>query len=130
MVLSFEMHCNVKIQGRIAEILEQEIGDMIYVIPDDWEKHTSFPSPEQLKNKFVIKGKGALKKSKSTVSLNDNEEGLDVEDSDVDEDDDETELLREESKDSPLKNNSGVKNSPAKEGSSQKSLTNTDLTKS
>lgn len=58
LVLSFEMHCNLKGQQRIAEILEAEIKDQIFVLPSDYETMMLYPSPESLKRKFIIKSKG------------------------------------------------------------------------
>ena len=60
LILSFENHCDLRAQQKVAEILKSEIGDMIYTIPENSHDIEYFPSPESLKNKFVIKGKGIL----------------------------------------------------------------------
>ena len=54
------MHCDLKGQQKIAEILEHEIKDQIYVLPENHESNTFYPSPESLKRKFVIKSKGTV----------------------------------------------------------------------
>lgn len=60
LIMSFEMHCDLRAQHKVVDILQSEIGDMIYVIPDDFKSYEYYPSPESLKNKFIIKGKGKL----------------------------------------------------------------------
>jgi len=60
LILSFEMHCGLKAQKRIAEILKANIADMLFVVPEDHENHKHYVSLESLKNKFVIKCKGKL----------------------------------------------------------------------
>ncbi len=54
-ILSLENHCSLAVQDRIAELLETILGDMI-------AKPASgimgqLPSPEQLKNKVLVKAK-------------------------------------------------------------------------
>lgn len=53
-VLSLENHCSFEQQGVMAEIFIDVFGDQIYIPPPN---ATSFPSPEQLKYKILIKGK-------------------------------------------------------------------------
>ena len=60
LILSFEMHCDLKGQKRVSQILRKYIGDMLYVIPSDHSSYDHYPFPEQLKNKFIIKGKGKI----------------------------------------------------------------------
>jgi phosphatidylinositol phospholipase C delta len=60
LIFSFEMHCPVKIQKTIAEILIRHLGDSIFVLPENYEEMEFYPSPEFLKNKFIIKGKGII----------------------------------------------------------------------
>lgn len=55
-ILSLENHCNLSNQKKMAEILEEILGDTLYKIPVDKEFDT-FPSPEFFKNKILIKGK-------------------------------------------------------------------------
>jgi len=62
LILSFEMHCDLKGQEKVAQILQEKMGDMIYCIPENNQTFKYFPSPESLKEKFVIKGKGKVKK--------------------------------------------------------------------
>ena len=58
-ILTYEMHCSLKGQKRIAEILK-EVGDMLYYVPEDYEGHQYYPSLKSLMNKIIIKGKGKL----------------------------------------------------------------------
>jgi len=51
------MHCDIKGQQKIAKILEDEIRDMIYVLPRNYETTALYPPPESLKRKFLIKSK-------------------------------------------------------------------------
>lgn len=60
LVFSFEMHCDIKGQQKIAAILEAEIKDQIYVLPPDYQSTKMYPSPESLKRKYVIKSKGEV----------------------------------------------------------------------
>lgn len=57
-ILSFEMHCDAKGQEKIARLLEEHIRDQIFLIPTDYQNYEFYPSPNFLKNKFVIKSKG------------------------------------------------------------------------
>lgn len=58
LILSYEMHCDLRAQEKIANILDAEVKDQIYLIPTDFDKHHHYPSLESLKNKFIIKCKG------------------------------------------------------------------------
>lgn len=60
LILSFEMHCSVGAQKRCMEILKEEIGNMIFSIPNDYDRHAYYPSPKTLMYKFIIKCKGKL----------------------------------------------------------------------
>jgi hypothetical protein len=53
-ILSLENHCDIVHQKRMVEIMKEIFGDMIY-IPTSFTG--SFPSPENLKNKIILKGK-------------------------------------------------------------------------
>lgn len=75
-ILSLENHCNLSNQKKMAQILEEILGDSLYKIPVATEFDT-FPSPDFFKNKILIKGK-KLKLEQETV---DDEEG-DVTDED------------------------------------------------
>lgn len=58
MVLSFENHCSKDQQLKMAIIIENIMGDLVYILPKDYMSHKGFPSPESLKGKIVIKGDG------------------------------------------------------------------------
>jgi hypothetical protein len=66
-MFSFEMHCDVKGQDKIAQILKEECGDLIYMLPPDFDQLTNLPSPAELKNKILIKGKRDIKGMESTA---------------------------------------------------------------
>ena len=57
LVLSFEMHCDAEGQQKIAEILESELKDHLFILPHNYETMHLYPSPEHLKRKFIIKSK-------------------------------------------------------------------------
>ena len=71
LILSFEMHCDLKGQEKVAQILKDIMGDQIYSIPDNNSTFKYFPSPESLKNKFIIKGKGKVKKPGEDAGFSD-----------------------------------------------------------
>lgn len=57
-ILSIEMHASLRFQERMAEICNDLLGEDIFVCDPD---ELDLPSPEELKYKFVIKGKIAYK---------------------------------------------------------------------
>ncbi len=62
-ILSLEMHCKKPQQKVAAQILSEHLGiKNIYMLPDDLEDYEEknlpyFPSPEELKFKYIIKCK-------------------------------------------------------------------------
>ena len=54
-ILSLEMHCKLPGQQRIAVLLKELLKDQLAMPPPAGQP---LPSPEALKNKFVVKGKG------------------------------------------------------------------------
>ena len=44
----------------MADIIINYFDDMILLIPEDWEFTKFYPSPEQMKNKIILKHKGKL----------------------------------------------------------------------
>lgn len=62
-ILSIENHCKAKQQERMAEILRKILGDKLYTLPKDYQNYEYYPSPNQLKNKVIIKDKGKLPES-------------------------------------------------------------------
>ena len=59
-ILSLENHCKQKQQDKIAEILEEILGDSIYVLPENFCEIDKFPSPEELKYRILVKDKASL----------------------------------------------------------------------
>ena len=53
-VLSFEMHCSLEQQEKIANILVDVLKSRIYMAKAGMQL---YPSPEELQHKFIIKGK-------------------------------------------------------------------------
>ncbi|KAJ1723462.1 hypothetical protein LPJ53_002218 [Coemansia erecta] len=56
-VLSFETHCSLPQQARMATILRKHLGDMLVVAPINGEGETQLPSPNELKHRIIIKNK-------------------------------------------------------------------------
>jgi len=59
-ILSLENHCKAKQQDKLAKILEEILGEYLYVLPDNYREIESFPSPEELKYKILVKDKAKL----------------------------------------------------------------------
>lgn len=59
-ILSFENHCKWKNQERMAEILKNTFGERLYLLPPNYLEYQALPSPNELKNKVLIKDKGML----------------------------------------------------------------------
>merc|ERR1740137_41345 len=55
-ILSIENHCNSQQQDKMAEHMTNILGDMLYIQPVD-KTQDQLPSPEQLKNKILLKAK-------------------------------------------------------------------------
>ena len=72
LILSFEMHCDQKTQKNLVAMLERVLGEMIHVLPDDYEDYDYYPSPETLQGRIIIKGTGKLK---SQYQADDGSEG-------------------------------------------------------
>jgi len=60
LILTYEMHCSFKGQKRIAEILKEEVADLLYVVSEDHDGHQFYAPLSSLMNKIIIKGKGKL----------------------------------------------------------------------
>jgi phosphatidylinositol phospholipase C, delta len=80
-VLSLENHCSKKQQDRMAAIMEKVLGEKLFVLPANYEDFTMTLSPDDLKYKVLLKGKGSfknavelLKKSKKAKPLEMSEE--------------------------------------------------------
>ena len=63
LILSIENHCSLECQNKMAEYLEDILGDLLYKDPVDVNK-TDLPSPDELSHKILIKSK------KSSVTNN------------------------------------------------------------
>ncbi|KAK7491468.1 hypothetical protein BaRGS_00017297 [Batillaria attramentaria] len=61
--LSLENHCSLEQQAVMAQIMEDVLGDMIWS-PDT--ELTAIPTPEQLQNKIIIKGKNGSNNNNSS----------------------------------------------------------------
>jgi len=55
-VLSLEVHCKIEQQGKMAKIMRDILGEKLYVVPIT-EVQEHMPSPNDLKNKILVKGK-------------------------------------------------------------------------
>ena len=66
-------------KDRMAEILVEILGNMLYYLPNTWESMISFPSPKELKHKVLIKDKADLKPEEPCLSDNDEEKDLTLE---------------------------------------------------
>ena len=89
------MHCDLRGQEKILNILETELKDQIYLIPTDFHKHKFYPSLESLKNKFIIKCKGKL--------LNKSSNAKDQSHTESDDDDEEEDNLTTQHKEETAK---------------------------
>ncbi|KAJ2732209.1 1-phosphatidylinositol 4,5-bisphosphate phosphodiesterase delta-1 [Coemansia sp. BCRC 34962] len=56
-ILSFETHCSLPQQARMATILKKHLGAMLVVSPVGREQEYELPSPNQLKYRIIIKNK-------------------------------------------------------------------------
>jgi len=72
-ILSLEMHCNLRQQDRVAEILVEALGKENMFFLRNGEREEVMPSPLELRNKYLIKGHRI--KTGSMVELDDLEEG-------------------------------------------------------
>lgn len=100
LILSFENHCSIEQQRRMAEIIESTIGDFLYRLTRPEDIH-NLPSPEELKHKILVKGK-KLPPFASAVQggdVSDEDEAADMEDVD----DEEVKKQLQESKDKKAK---------------------------
>eukprot|EP00298_Acanthocystis_sp_HF-20_P014916 c20955_g1_i2.p1 GENE.c20955_g1_i2~~c20955_g1_i2.p1 ORF type:complete len:950 (-),score=393.39 c20955_g1_i2:52-2901(-) len=56
LIITLEIHCNTKNKLKIAQILNEELGDVL-VRREESEKWKVFPSPNELKGKILIRAK-------------------------------------------------------------------------
>ncbi|KAL4224544.1 phosphatidylinositol phospholipase C [Mactra antiquata] len=89
--LSIENHCSVEQQTKMAELMTQIFGDMLYCPPGPPEVA---PSPHELKNRILVKGK----KLKQAVTQTDDNEEVTDEDESADANDEQGEKQKKKSK--------------------------------
>ncbi|XP_010740451.1 1-phosphatidylinositol 4,5-bisphosphate phosphodiesterase delta-1 isoform X1 [Larimichthys crocea] len=98
-ILSLENHCSVEQQEVMARHMSSILGSALITSPLGDGMPTNFPSPEELKGKFLIKGKRLNKLEASFAS-----EAAEADDEDVteeeesNEEDEDEEMEKEESK--------------------------------
>ena len=68
-ILSFENHCKQKQQDKLAEILLEILGEIMFVLPENYSEIEKFPSPEQLKYRVLVKDKAILQTSLKGKSM-------------------------------------------------------------
>ncbi|KAJ2813290.1 1-phosphatidylinositol 4,5-bisphosphate phosphodiesterase delta-1, partial [Coemansia furcata] len=56
-ILSFENHCSLPQQARMATLLKKHLGAMLVVTPVGHEQEYELPSPNQLKYRIIVKNK-------------------------------------------------------------------------
>ena len=61
-ILSFENHCTEPYQKKMATYIKKHLSDVLYQVKQDSENYHAYPSPEALKGKVIIKGKGSFSK--------------------------------------------------------------------
>ncbi|KAM3127281.1 hypothetical protein pb186bvf_020610 [Paramecium bursaria] len=64
MILSLELHCSVKQQEVLGEIMRKYFGDQLYVIQEEMQY---LPSPNQLKRKILVKSTGTLEEFNNII---------------------------------------------------------------
>lgn len=70
LIISLEVHCNPEQQAAMTEIMKNQFGDQLLLAPID-PKAQVLPSPEQLKNKILIKTKSAEEGDDKSASPSD-----------------------------------------------------------
>ncbi|XP_052801173.1 1-phosphatidylinositol 4,5-bisphosphate phosphodiesterase delta-4-like isoform X2 [Mya arenaria] len=76
--LSIENHCSIEQQTKMAECMKSVFGDMLYVFTSTPETP---PSPHELKNKIIIKGKKMKRETDADIGeVSDEDESADAND--------------------------------------------------
>mmetsp|Transcript_8692 Transcript_8692/g.32076 ORF Transcript_8692/g.32076 Transcript_8692/m.32076 type:complete len:860 (-) Transcript_8692:242-2821(-) len=57
MILSLEVHCSLKQQDRMASIMRRIFAEKLLLPFEESQGRTTWPSPEELKYKVIVKGK-------------------------------------------------------------------------
>ncbi|KPP61962.1 1-phosphatidylinositol 4,5-bisphosphate phosphodiesterase delta-1-like, partial [Scleropages formosus] len=81
-ILSLENHCSLEQQKLMAKHMTSILGDALLAKPLGDEMPTTFPSPEELKGRFLIKGKrlNKLEEAFSPSSTTDENESISEDD--------------------------------------------------
>ncbi|XP_049782915.1 1-phosphatidylinositol 4,5-bisphosphate phosphodiesterase eta-2-like isoform X1 [Schistocerca cancellata] len=87
LILSLENHCSEKQQDVLVQILVDVLGESLYMEPVDEEGMQFLPSPEDLKNRIIVKAK-KLKPSDRSDEDDSYSEDDDMEDDDEDSEED------------------------------------------
>ncbi|XP_030017334.1 1-phosphatidylinositol 4,5-bisphosphate phosphodiesterase delta-1-like isoform X3 [Sphaeramia orbicularis] len=95
-ILSLENHCSVKQQEVMAQHMSSILGSALVTTPLGDGMPTNFPSPEELKGKFLIKGKRLNKLETSFAAEAEAAEDTDVTEEEESNDDEEDEQKAEE----------------------------------
>lgn len=101
-ILSLENHCSVEQQQVMARHMSSILGSALVTAPLGDGMPTTFPSPEELKGKFLIKGK-RLNKLETLFSQEAGAEDTDVTEEEESNDEDEAEEKDKEKKKKKLK---------------------------
>ena len=72
-ILSIENHCSREQQDKMAEHFKTILGDMLYTETVDTTKD-QLPSPEQLKNKILVKAKKIKLTATGSIDVVDGQE--------------------------------------------------------
>ena len=57
----------------MAFYIKDIFGDKLYVVPYDWEIYDDYKSPNELKNKIIVKNKGKVEKVYENIHKNSEE---------------------------------------------------------
>ncbi|KAG5892290.1 hypothetical protein JTB14_020321 [Gonioctena quinquepunctata] len=71
-ILSIENHCSLQQQTRMAHIFQRTFGDKLvtsFLFESDYSDEPSLPSPEQLKNRILIKNKKLVMEVPAPISF-------------------------------------------------------------
>ncbi|XP_070829464.1 1-phosphatidylinositol 4,5-bisphosphate phosphodiesterase delta-1-like [Chaetodon trifascialis] len=99
-ILSLENHCSVEQQKVMAHHMSSILGSALVTSPLGDAMPTNFPSPEELKGKFLIKGKrlNKLEASFASDAVADDTDVTEEEESNNDDDDEDEQKEEEKSK--------------------------------
>jgi len=96
-ILSIEMHCSQRFQEKMYEICEEIFGEQLQYLPENWERDFLL-SPEELKNKILVKGKRAKPASVAGGKLEDLEDSDSSDEDEAEPDDPELKSKSKEAK--------------------------------